>query len=807
GSRKIGGKGIDGVNIRPKFIEPEGVESIRRNYGDDARSEVILDNNGNVWLGSNTRSADFPVTPNAFQQSLGGKQDGVIIKASPDLSTILMTSFLGGSENDAAFVLALNPSDNTLYVGGNTESRNLPGSTAGVLFPSFQSGATDGFVSIISNDGGSILKTTYIGTNGIDMLYGIQFDRFAFPYIMGTTTGNWPVLNARYSETGGKQFIAKLRPDLSAYEYSTVFGTNSALPNLSPVAFLVDRCENVYVSGWGGEVNTTSEYPNSGTTGLTVTSDAIQRSTDNSDFYFFVLEKNANSQIYGSFFGQSGGTGEHVDGGTSRFDRNGVIYQAICANCRADARFPTTPGVWSPSNGSDNCNVAAVKIAFNFAGVTGSVQSSIKGVVQDTVGCVPLTVDFTDTIALGKQYIWNFGDGTPDVTTTTPSLSHTFNSIGSYRVRLVSVDSLKCNIADTAYTNIRVRTFEAIPDFTARKLPPCEAFNFEFTNTSRVSPAARAFSDTSFRWDFGDNTPPVIAGLNTVAHTFPGPGEYLVRLEVTDTNFCNAPVDTAQMLRIATNVKAAFQSPAIGCAPYTAIFSNTSAGGQQFLWNFGDNSSSTETNPSHIFTVPGIYRVTLTAIDSATCNIIDTTSATIDVRNKPVASFIFTPNPPQENTPVDFFNNSTGAIRYLWKFGDDDSLLTATQDPVRHIYNQTDTFTACLIAMNDFGCPDTLCRDVQARIVPVLDVPNAFTPNGDGVNDRIFVRGFGIAKMRWKIYNRWGALVFETTDRLQGWDGTYKGGMQPKEVYHYVLDVEYSDNSKFQKKGDITLLR
>jgi gliding motility-associated-like protein len=89
----------------------------------------------------------------------------------------------------------------------------------------------------------------------------------------------------------------------------------------------------------------------------------------------------------------------------------------------------------------------------------------------------------------------------------------------------------------------------------------------------------------------------------------------------------------------------------------------------------------------------------------------------------------------------------------------------------------------------------------------LVDVPNAFTPNGDGVNDKIYVRGYGIAKMNWKIYNRWGALVYETHDRLQGWDGNHQGTKQASEVYHYVLDVEYADNSKYQKKGDITLLR
>ena len=804
GSRKIGGKASDGVNIKPKYPAGNAV-SIRRNYGDDARSEVILDANGNIILASNTQSPDFPTT-NAFQSTFAGLQDGVIIKTTPDLSTILCSTFLGGSGNDAAFVLAINPVDNTIYVGGNTDSTNMPGDKTNVLHPNFQGGVTDGFVSVLSNDARTLLKTTYIGTGANDMLYGIQFDKFGFPYIMGTTTGTWPIVNAPFSQAGGKQFIAKLKPDLSAYEYSTVFGTGSQNPNISPVAFLVDRCENVYVSGWGGSTDN-KYYPNSGTAGLTVTPNAIQSTTDNSDFYFFVLERNAASQLYGSFFGQKGGFGEHVDGGTSRFDRNGVIYQALCANCGRDVPFPTTPGVWSPTNGASECNLAAVKIAFNLAGVAGSVRASIGGAVNDTSGCVPLTVNFTDTLAEGKKYIWNFGDGSADIQTTDPAVSHTFNAVGSYRVRLTSIDSSKCNISDSAYTTIRVRTDKAILGFVPKKLPPCASFNYEFTNTSYVSPSGRAFANNSFKWDFGDNTPAVVSGSNTVTHSFAAAGVYKVRLVLTDTNFCNSPDSIEIPLRIATNVKAAFQTPARGCAPYTAALNNVSSGGQQFYWDFGDEATSSATSPTHLYSVPGTYLIKLKAVDSGTCNIVDTTNFIIVVSGKPTASYTYTPNPPQENTAVEFLNSSIAATAYIWQFGDGETLATTSQDPVRHIYNETKTYNACLIATNQAGCQDTTCTNIVSRVVPLLDVPNAFTPNGDGINDKVFVRGFAITKMTWKIYNRWGVMVFATSDKIQGWDGTYNGSLQPQEVYHYVLTVEYSDKTKYTKKGDITLLR
>src|SRR5918998_5158203 len=100
---------------------------------------------------------------------------------------------------------------------------------------------------------------------------------------------------------------------------------------------------------------------------MPITPDALKSVTDDMDFYFIVIQKNASALLYASFFGQDGGWGEHVDGGTSRYDQQGVIYQAMCANCRSGATFPTTPGVVGPVNGAapTGCNLAAVKIAFN----------------------------------------------------------------------------------------------------------------------------------------------------------------------------------------------------------------------------------------------------------------------------------------------------------------------------------------------------------------------------------------------------------------------------------------------------------
>ncbi len=814
-SRKFGGTGDDGVNIRSKYLTPTGDESIRRYYGDDARSEVIVDAGGNIYLASCTQSTNFPTTAGAAQTTPGNVasgryQDGVVIKTTADLSTVLFSSLIGGTGDDAAFVLALNPTDNNIYVAGGTTSTNMPGNFTGSIFPTYQGGVTDGFIQVLTNDGSSFVKSTYIGTGGTDIVYGIQFDKFSYPYVMGTTTGNWPILNATFQQTGGKQFVSKLKKDLSGWEYSTVFGSNSTEPNISPTAFLVDRCENVYVSGWGGKGNTNQGYTSATTGGMSVTPDAYKATTDQSDFYFIVIERNAASQLYGSFFGQDNGSyPEHVDGGTSRFDKSGVIYQAICANCEGGAVFPTTPGAWAETNGAGNqgCNLAAIKIAFNLAGVGGSVQSSIHGVAGDTSGCVPLDVTFTDIIGEGKKFIWRFGDGSPDVSTTVPTITHTYNFVGLYNVMLISIDSSKCNISDTSYTTMRIRNDDAPLAFDAIKQQPCNALLYNFVNNS-VAPAAKPFKANSFRWEFGDGTT-LVSGSQTVSHTYTAPGTYNVRLILIDTNYCNEPDTALKTIRVAPLVKAQFETPPSGCAPYTALFNNTSLAGTDFTWDFGDGSPlSTQVNPTHLYSTVGTYTVTLVAVDTATCNKTDQTSFTIVISGKPTSAFTYLPQPPVANTYVTFTNNSIAGTNYKWDFGDGESLTTTTQNTVvRHLYNATQAYKACLIANNDYGCSDTTCQTVQARVIPALDVPNAFTPNNDGVNDIIYVNGFGIKQMIWRIYNRWGVLMFTSMSKEQGWDGKFKGVLQPQDVYSYGLEVEYTNGDKYSTTGDITLLR
>ncbi len=278
-----------------------------------------------------------------------------------------------------------------------------------------------------------------------------------------------------------------------------------------------------------------------------------------------------------------------------------------------------------------------------------------------------------------------------------------------------------------------------------------------------------------------------------------------------DSNYCNYPDTLTKLLDIAQNVKAQFVTPDSGCAPYYASINNTSIAGQQFYWDFGDGTvdSVDRTPPPHLYPDVGSYTIKLRVVDSATCNITDSTQVTITVHSKPTAAFSVQPVPPLAEYAYRSLRtrSSNDAVRFKWLFGDGFSEIKDNKDSAVHQYNKTGSFQACLVSVNQFSCADTACQPVQAIINPLLDVPNAFTPGRFGENGIVKVVGFGITQMIFRIYNRWGQLVFESDDPTIGWDGTFKGVIQPMDVYAYTLEANFSDGTRATKKGSITLIR
>jgi gliding motility-associated-like protein len=275
---------------------------------------------------------------------------------------------------------------------------------------------------------------------------------------------------------------------------------------------------------------------------------------------------------------------------------------------------------------------------------------------------------------------------------------------------------------------------------------------------------------------------------------------------MTDTMACNSPDTVVKLVEInQIFVDAGFSIPDTICVGDTTLFTNTSTNATSFQWTFGNGQGgSTDEHARHTFTEPGTFVVTLRSFNPTSCNKADSITRTITVNPNPTASFSFTPLLPETNVPTTFHNQSQNATRYQWSFGDGQG---STEEHPVHNYNRSGTYTVCLTAFNSLGCKARVCKPVTADILPLADVPTAFTPNGDGANDVLYVRGYSIQTLDFKIFNRWGEMVFETQNQSKGWDGTYKGKPQEMEAYGYTLFVVFYDGTTLKKQGNITLLR
>lgn len=433
GATYIGGTKNDGLN---------NVLPLCYNYGDAFRGEIALDPQERPVVVTSTESNDIPVSSGAPQTAFGGgQQDAYLCRLDPAL-TMLQSTFYGGSGNDSGYGVQFD-STGQIFITGGSNSTDLP--MAGTPYRATTNGDVDGYIARFSANGTTLLSTTYLGTPAYDQSYFVQLNTADEVFVVGQTHGTYPISQGKYGTPGSSQFIHKFSHDLSISLWSTAIGSGAAMQDVSPSAFLVSDCGQIYFSGWGGAVNHNGQADLSTTTGLPVTSNAFQPTTTGSDFYLMVLEREATALNYATFFGGQF-SAEHVDGGTSRFDKKGNVYQAVCAGCGSSDNFPTTPGAWSTTNGSNNCNLGVFK--FNLTLAQAEVQ--IDG---DGTFCLPATVQFTNASNGGNTYQWSFGDGG---TSTAFAPSHVYTGAGVFPVTLILTDSTGCTIGDTATIAVTV---------------------------------------------------------------------------------------------------------------------------------------------------------------------------------------------------------------------------------------------------------------------------------------------------------------------------------------------------------------
>ena len=947
--------GVNHVNVLTPLPFPNSniyeyqTDSLQHNYGDQYRGEIQLDVSNNIYIASSTRSSDFPVL-NAYDNSLGGKQDAVVAKFNSSLTQLVYSTYLGGNLNDCGNSLIVN-NNSEIYVGGGTCSSDFP-SMPGANSLTYNGGKTDGFLTHLNANGNGLLQSTFVGTNDYDQVYFVQSDVNNNIYVYGQSLGNMPVVNSAtatvYSNPGTHQFITRYNNSLSTINMATVFGYKTTDIDISPAAFAVDKCSNIYLSGWGGGIippylTTMSNMPLAFPT---------QSTTDGHDFYLMGLTPNAAGLSYGSYFGGNLSE-EHVDGGTSRFDPLGKIYQSVCAGCGGHDDFPVTPGAWpgtpgNPNHNTDdnNCNNGVFKIDFQLLITVSTINSNT------VAGCVPLTISFTNATAPtdpGSSFIWYLGDGTTNSTVINPV--YTYTDAGTYVVSLVVFDPNSCDVKDSSSTFITVYPTPTVS--FSFSLSPCSS-SITTTNSSFGN-----FGNTPYIWNFGDGN---TSTLPAPDYFYPVSGNYTLSLTAIDQNGCSSVVSKSlAVLNFITNVtnlvlcngaSSALNasggtsytwSPTTGLSTgsgpspvahpsvttiYTLNIENNSlgyaclktlttqvqvnpsptanfnfsinpcGGGTYFTdlsspdvtnwyWQLSASQTSTVQNPYYFYQYGGNFNVRLTTSNSYGCT--DTITKPISVPIPPFlsinsntavckgssvklnasggVSYIWTPTvslddylsdspnaSPQTNTeysvlvttsnyangkPCQFLLTTfvgisllssvpvsaqanptliiTGNSTTLTYIGDPGALVTwypagstspSTGYTVSASPNQPTTYTA--IASSG-ACRQSAQVLVDAYSDGCLDkdvfIPNTFTPNGDNQNDIFIARGLKIEDVYFAVYNRWGELMFETSDKSKGWDGNYKGKPAEVGVFGWYLKVKCINGAETFRKGNVTLIR
>jgi len=227
----------------------------------------------------------------------------------------------------------------------------------------------------------------------------------------------------------------------------------------------------------------------------------------------------------------------------------------------------------------------------------------------------------------------------------------------------------------------------------------------------------------------------------------------------------------------------------------------------QWSWTFGDGGSSQSPNPVYAYSAPGAYDVTLTVVSSLGCEY--SLIQTVLVQSPPSASFNLSSDTVIVGENVSYTDLSSGAASWFWTFGD--GLGTAIDQNPTYSYSEAGNFEVLLQITNSLGCTDTTTNNIvvlseeEPYFPPVI--PTGFSPNGDGENDVLFVRGGPFESVILRVYNNWGNLIFESNDVNVGWDGTHKGKDQPKGDYVYSAIVIGLDGTEYVKKGSISIIR
>ncbi|MCB9250910.1 MAG: gliding motility-associated C-terminal domain-containing protein [Flavobacteriales bacterium] len=842
GSTFYGGSANDGLNesAATKYF-----------YADNFRGDIICDDDGSV-LGVASTFSDDIVLKNAFKFSkTGNTQNGIIFKFSPNLNTLRWSSFVGGSGDAALYSIDFDANKNLFVSGGISGTGLQTGSKS--IHQGFIGGRADGFIAKIKDDGSSMLNATYIGTDKYDQVISLEIDNAGQIYIVGQTEGVMPVKGNVYNNGNSGQFVSILDPDLSVIKLSTTFGTGDGLPDLTINAFMVDECRRTFISGWGGR--SSGKYFSS-TKNLPITTNAIQKTTDGSDFYILVLANQFKKLTYATYFGGTR-TNDHVDGGTSRWDKKGVIYQSVCSSCPSGfnqpgliSDFPTTPGAYAEFNLSPRCSNAAFKFAVE--------NLNLPPILEDTLFVITAfdTLDFEYMISDPDEDTMNV-DFIKVSTFSKPFMLFPQSIQGVAAIKTRVAWNPECDDVSSDTFRIRVHAHDrGCPDFQTNSaeikilvLPPpvidppstiCLVFkqNDNLLISWNAIPQSRYFKHIEFYKRYPDGTLELLKIIKDISG-----GDYLdSKVSSPRTNnyeyffkVINICDEEGPLSEVVSSVQE-ITSPIPSTTLVTATVINNKDVSVHWLKStepdFGSYAvyRSKNTNPLNYDYLTSISDLNDTFYVDKTVDVdkesfcysivVSDNCGKMSLKSNIGCNIILrgVSKPFYHVLDWDVYREwSAGISEYVLERSVDTGILRPVVSVLGSVNDYSDHnldydwggYWYSVVAHESFKGLSAQSRSNSIYLIqpPLLHVPNAFTKNDDGLNETwgfvpVFVKTYHM-----QVFNRWGQLVFDSQNKKQDWDGNFLEVTKGIEVFVWQVTYTGWDKSRHYQKGTVTVIK
>jgi len=479
---------------------------------------------------------------------------------------------------------------------------------------------------------------------------------------------------------------------------------------------------------------------------------------------------------------------------------------------------------WTFGDGSSSSNDSFVKIyaaigTYNVKHVVTSNQSCKDSAVttvtvvstptasftvnKDTACFYSQDFDFVDKTNFSGTYTvkWDFNDGNTGTGST--YLNKTFATVGKYPVKMVVTSNQGCK--DSVTKDVRIFAVP-VAKFTVNDDEQCVQGNsFVFTNTSNENGAT---SPVLYGWQIagGTGTPIQVLQKNIPTQTLTDTGVKVVTLGVASAEGC---LNTQSLNIYVAETPLVSITGKDACANEEIQFGNAlllNKGTPSFNWDFGNGSTSTSASPKYTYNTAGAYLVNLTVTSSYGC-VGKATAYPVNIYVKPKASFTseyLLSKGLETDWRFDF--TGSGATDLEWKF--QDGQVDYGAGPINKTFSATGDFKVRLLASTPAGCKDSASAMIFLKPELLMWLPTAFSPNIDGLNEGFGpYTTFGLERYELMIFDRWGNIMWRTTNPEEKWLGYDNDGVKvPEGVYGYSMVFRYVDNQLYTYKGTITLL-